>query len=926
MVRTLQLFFSSLLLILNPFFIGYAQSLESFGFSFTNGLEIASIRFLDSESIALIQPVPLFSLVVDNDFVTSRETKLMLEDNVIRFTCGNGVDGTIRSLNNGEKGWKGIIKFQNHSSDTLVLENIVPFGFSTEHIYLTSEGPWSLARANIYLPERKPVSVILPDNAWELGYAAVELDDKYSVCAISRRTGSRNAKLQRYKTALPPRAEVEYTIYADIYQGKWQNGIKLMFHNRYLYDLNEFDNSLFEREDLQWIRNKYIITLQFVWDQEFYDSKTGKFAFHQYLEKGKKLFGGYDVFGIWPTWPRLGVDQRNQWELYSDLPFGLPKLKELSRYAKANGTRFFISYNPWDQSTDREDPFKAMATLIKEVDADGVVLDTRGSSSNRLQEVADSVRNGVIMYSEGMAVPMDMPGIVSGRVHNAINRSPLLNLNKLIKPEFAIFRVCVLNRGSIHRDIAISFFNGYGTEINMFDPGRPDWMETDFLFLGKTTKIPRENSSVFLNNNWIPLIPTLEDNIFVNQWNNGQKTLYTILSMKPEGVSRFLFKIEPADGFHFVSLWNHEELKPVLKDSLYYIPAKVREFNSSWLGTGREGNVDCIVRLPNLIQVDVKGDSLKIVTSEGESIRIWKGDPSYQKEPRVFQDNVVKVKLSDLFGRVEGKFVVQLFTGEEIFDEKVIRIEPGKPYLINYVTPTETHKRPPPGMREIPEGEFSFQVTNPDQFIPYPDYSEPKKIQVKRFFMDEYPVTNLHFYEFLVATQYQPEDRANFLKHWDAGKYPAGQENYPVVYVSLKDAKAYAEWANKRLPTEVEWQYAAQGTDGRLWPWGDEFHGTKCNNAFGRSTPVDAFSKGESPFKIADLVGNVWQLTNDVYYNGSYRFVIIRGGSYYKPTSSIWYVKGGPQPLNKTQMLLMVSEGFDRNSTVGFRCVADAEQ
>ena len=100
MVRALQLFFSSLLLILNPFLNGYAQSLESFGFSFTNGLEIASIRFLDSESIALIQPVPLFSLVVDNDFVTSRETKLMLEDNVIRFTYGNGLDGAIRSFNN----------------------------------------------------------------------------------------------------------------------------------------------------------------------------------------------------------------------------------------------------------------------------------------------------------------------------------------------------------------------------------------------------------------------------------------------------------------------------------------------------------------------------------------------------------------------------------------------------------------------------------------------------------------------------------------------------------------------------------------------------------------------------------------------------------------------------------------------------------
>ena len=72
------------------------------------------------------------------------------------------------------------------------------------------------------------------------------------------------------------------------------------------------------------------------------------------------------------------------------------------------------------------------------------------------------------------------------------------------------------------------------------------------------------------------------------------------------------------------------------------------------------------------------------------------------------------------------------------------------------------------------------------------------------------------------------------------------------------------------------------------------------------------------------MVGNVWQLTNDIYDNGSYYFVTMRGGSYYNPTSSSWYVQGGPWPVDKHQMLLMLSPGYDRNSTVGFRCVQDA--
>jgi iron(II)-dependent oxidoreductase len=191
--------------------------------------------------------------------------------------------------------------------------------------------------------------------------------------------------------------------------------------------------------------------------------------------------------------------------------------------------------------------------------------------------------------------------------------------------------------------------------------------------------------------------------------------------------------------------------------------------------------------------------------------------------------------------------------------------------------------------------------------------------------MDKFPVTNLQFKKFLDATNYQPQDTLNFLKHWKNNQYPEGEANFPVVHVSYEDARAYAAWAGKRLPTESEWQYAAQAGNQWAWPWGNEFDSTRCNNNSDRLTPVDMFSSGENPFGLMDLVGNVWQLTNDLYDNGSYYFIIIRGGSYYHPTSSWWYVKGGPQPLNRTQMLLRVSPGFERNATVGFRCVKDAE-
>ena len=137
------------------------------------------------------------------------------------------------------------------------------------------------------------------------------------------------------------------------------------------------------------------------------------------------------------------------------------------------------------------------------------------------------------------------------------------------------------------------------------------------------------------------------------------------------------------------------------------------------------------------------------------------------------------------------------------------------------------------------------------------------------------------------ATKYHPADDHNFLRDWNAGRYPAGWDNKPVTWVSLEDARAYAAWAGKRLPHEWEWQYAAQGTDGRLYPWGNApcdacvpkpEHGRELR----APTDVGAFPKGASPFGVMDLIGNVWQWT-DEFQDEHTRAAILRGGGYYRP-------------------------------------------
>jgi len=891
-----------------------------------DGRSVKSILLSDSIKLEFAREMPLFSFVADGISYSTVDIPASIEKGSYIYSAGKKLRIRFSPTVNPSGEWSGEIQFENSGEDTVSLSNIVPFGESKSSVYITGYGPDDLARACLFRPGFRPVRVILPDNAWELGYSSFSTDKDYSVCALARRQKTEGGQKRRYETILPPKAKVIYNINTGIYRGEWQQGLRVMFRDRYLYDLEKFDNRLFERADLAWIRESYLIILEMAWDRDFYDRFSGKYNYGDMLKKNIEQFGFIDVFCIWPAWPRLGLDQRNQWDLYRDLPGGTAQLRNFSRLSRTYGTRFFISAMPWDKSTRNEDEYKGMARIISETEADGVVLDSRGNSSPELQNAADSIRKGVIMYSEGMAIVKDMPGIIAGRVHNAIFLSPELNLNKLIKPDFAIFRVCDVGEDVLHREIAISFFNGYGIELQMARPGgRGEDYNNDLDFLARTTFTLRQNNDAFLDNDWTPLVETTVDNVFVNKWNSGEKTIYTVLNMNPAGISGRLFSVAPSKEKHFVSIWNHENIKPETGNEKLFIPARADGWQAQLSGTRKEGSVDCIAEFPDILKSELRGDTISIANPQSGITKIWKGIPSYKttfKEFRIRRDTLIRVK--DLFGYYEGKIVVQLIENKLLKDEDVLTLKGGKPWLISRLELTKLALSTPPEMVLVPGRTFSFNVTTREDFIPYPDVSG-KSFRIDTFLIDKYPVTNAQYYEFLVATGYLPADTTRYLRQWESGTFKQGQEKYPVAYLSIEDMKAYAKWAGKRLPTEAEWQLAAQGTDNRKWPWGDEFYGTNCNNAFDRPTPVDAFNKGQSPYGVMDMVGNIWQMTGDMYFDGSYYFSIIRGGSYYRPDSSWWYIEGGPQELDKTQIMLLVSPGFERSATVGFRCAKDID-
>lgn len=216
----------------------------------------------------------------------------------------------------------------------------------------------------------------------------------------------------------------------------------------------------------------------------------------------------------------------------------------------------------------------------------------------------------------------------------------------------------------------------------------------------------------------------------------------------------------------------------------------------------------------------------------------------------------------------------------------------------------------PQGMISIPGGEFSMGRDDGNDFE-RPSY----KVQVKPFFIDHYEVTNDEYAKFLRQTRRNPPS------HWREGQYENGEARLPVVNVTWYEARAFCEWAGKRLPFEPEWEYTARGRDNRLYPYGNEWK-PRFSNALetGLDKPqaVGSYPEGDSAFGVADLAGNVAEWTETEYkpYPGSRAKTdegnrVIRGGGFRVPA----------REQTATERF------FDRPTAsydfVGFRCAKD---
>ncbi len=234
----------------------------------------------------------------------------------------------------------------------------------------------------------------------------------------------------------------------------------------------------------------------------------------------------------------------------------------------------------------------------------------------------------------------------------------------------------------------------------------------------------------------------------------------------------------------------------------------------------------------------------------------------------------------------------------------------------------------------IPEGEFIMGSDNP---FDNPDQKPKHKVFLSSYRISKYEVTNEMFKAFVMDGGYKRKElwtpegwkfiQENMITHpagWRVRGFDDPQK--PVVGVSWYEAYAFAKWLGMRLPTEAEWEKAARGTDGRVYPWGNEFDASRVfYKAIARPLRVGSFPSGASPYGVLDMAGNVWEWVWDWYGERYY------ARSPYKnpkgPENGEYkVVRGGGWGCNRRQMRCAYRRHEKptwRRLDVGFRVVQD---
>ncbi|MCC7355905.1 MAG: hypothetical protein IT330_19370 [Anaerolineae bacterium] len=342
-----------------------------------------------------------------------------------------------------------------------------------------------------------------------------------------------------------------------------------------------FDLGQYQRPEQAWYRDQIVQHFTFLYGREILNLETGQFEIDRFLDEAERDFGGYDGFLIWGVYPRIGVDERTQWDFHDDFPGGRRGLRAMGRRARERGVRFFIPYKPWDRSADLHGhspgpDHELLARLVADVEADGVFLDTMAAISTDFRAALDRARPGVVFCSEGRAKGKAFEAITGdwdqnlardipqGNYTATVETMPGVDLWRFIFPEHRLF---VISRHAVGADrIRITqrgFFSGMGWVVWQDIFGLVlSYSPEEAALLKKCRTIFREHREAVWGAQPTPLIDTLIPGVYVNEFAGEGKRFWTFYNETDHPMSAPVLQIKPRPDCHYWDVWNDLEIAP----------------------------------------------------------------------------------------------------------------------------------------------------------------------------------------------------------------------------------------------------------------------------------------------------------------------------------------------------------------------------
>ena len=732
-----------------------------------------------------------------------------------------------------------------------------------------------------------------------------------------------------------------------------------------------FDFSAFDTPEIGWARTSFVQPQAMLHDRYLYDRETRQWTVGRFLDDLEERYGGIDSVLLWQFYPNSGIDSRNNFDFIDSLPGGMAAVQDVIRQFHARGVKVLWPIFPWDTGTNsfgvdgpnrmgsvevgQEIPQVAFAI---ETGADGFNGDTISGVPALFWE--ESVRRGVPLVAEPEIMGAFIDNHGQGLETNFMSwaywgpltgggwdaRNGGVDAYKSLEVRH-MTHICERwagpgphdsKKGSNGRGrtdgLHHFFFNGIGYE---------SWENVWGIWNGLTDRhaamlkrmatILRSLDGITSRGDteWHPHVPyscgdedctVAQSNIFISQFIWQVAAFYAIINRQLDGGDRTVtltLPCEPGHSFRVFDLYHGQEI---------HDPSSAPVSCSAWHGSKTDHRATVIVVIEPMGFAAIL--TLRDVAPDADVTALMQTMQTLSQPPLV--------ELSAVWQPLQ----------------QTLTSNPPTPSMnssSNF------------GMSHVAGGIYDYESSNnciegsdlvtavgvQMPWMAHPARTHRQRIQMQSFYMDTQLVTNEQYHAYLHADGgARPEDTQNWLQDWKGDEKtapPVGASSHPVRWVSRKDADAYCRHYGKRLPTTYEWQYAAQGVDGRRYPWGDEFDSNNVAR-LSNDRPIAGWAShptledvathpgSASPFGIEDMVGHVYQWTDEACDEHTCKG-ILRGGSSWYPLGSNWYF---PQPggiqgmtywntprgdLTVHNTLLLLSESMDRSALIGFRCVAD---